>query len=43
MIEAQILGKTEEDEKNDFHGVFDFESAFRDPFLPSSGTDRTQS
>jgi uncharacterized repeat protein (TIGR04138 family) len=43
MIDAQILGKTEEDEKNDFHGVFDFEIAFREPFLPSSDVDPTQS
>lgn len=36
MIEAQILGKTEEDQKKDFHGVFDFETAFRKPFLPAA-------
>ncbi|WFB35025.1 hypothetical protein P3T73_12730 [Kiritimatiellota bacterium B12222] len=36
MIDAQLLGKTDEDQKQDFHGVFDFETAFRDPFLPSS-------
>jgi len=37
MIDAQILGKTAEDNKTDFHGVFDFEEAFRDPFLPTAG------
>ncbi len=37
MIEAQILGKTPEDDKTDFHGVYDFEEAFRDPFLPTAG------
>lgn len=36
MIDAQILGKTEEDQKRDFYGVFEFEAAFRDPFLPPS-------
>jgi uncharacterized repeat protein (TIGR04138 family) len=37
MIDAQILGKTEEDEKADFHGVYDFDAAFREPFLPAAG------
>jgi len=37
MIDASILGKTEDDEITDFHGVFDFEQAFREPFLPSTG------
>jgi len=36
MINARLLGKTEEDEKQDFHQVFDFERALRDPFLPSA-------
>ncbi|MDF3130494.1 hypothetical protein P0Y35_14905 [Kiritimatiellaeota bacterium B1221] len=36
MIEAELLGKTEEDDKQDFHGVFDFEEAFLVPFLPSN-------
>lgn len=35
MIDAQLLGKTEEDDITDFHGVFDFEEAFKHPFLPS--------
>lgn len=39
MIDAQILGKTEEDEKRDFHGVFEFEAAFLDPFRPAAGSD----
>lgn len=41
MIHAQLLGKTEEDEKKDFQGVFDFERAFRDPFLPSEQRDKS--
>lgn len=39
MIDAELLGKTEDDAKQDFHGVFDFEQAFCDPFLPEA--DRT--
>ena len=39
MIDAQLLGKTEDDEKTDFHGVYDFEEAFRLPFLPSAEAD----
>lgn len=34
MVEAGILGKTEEDKKEDFHGGYDFETAFVRPFLP---------
>lgn len=41
MIEAQLLGKTEEDEKQDFQDVFDFDEAFRKPFLPSGSLDET--
>ena len=41
MIDAQLLGKTAEDEKKDFQGVFDFERAFRDPFLPSEQRDKS--
>ena len=39
MIDAELLGKTEEDSRQDFHGVYDFQQAFRDPFLPEA--DRT--
>jgi uncharacterized repeat protein (TIGR04138 family) len=39
MIDADLLGKTDEDEKEDFHGVYDFEEAFCHPFLPEA--DRT--
>jgi uncharacterized repeat protein (TIGR04138 family) len=41
MIDAELLGKTEEDTKQDFHGVYDFDQAFRVPFLPEA--DRTAS
>jgi uncharacterized repeat protein (TIGR04138 family) len=36
MIDAHILGKTDEDERADFQDVFDFEHAFRVPFLPGN-------
>ncbi len=34
MIEYQILSKTEGDQKEDFKGGFDFDAAFRRPFVP---------
>ena len=39
MIDAQLLGKAEEDQKDDFREVYDFNQAFRDPFLPSKPLD----
>lgn len=41
MIEAQLLGKTDEDDKQDFHRVFDFNEAFLNPFLPSGSHDQS--
>jgi uncharacterized repeat protein (TIGR04138 family) len=35
MIDHRILGKTEEDSRDDFHALFDFEHAFLEPFRPS--------
>lgn len=46
LVDAGILGKTEEDSKEDFAGVYDFVEAFEKPFLPQStqhGTGRTRS
>ena len=34
MVEHELLAKTEEDTRDDFKGGFDFEEAFRKPFLP---------
>ncbi len=34
MVEAGLLAKTPEDTRDDFKGVFDFDIAFRQPFLP---------
>lgn len=35
MVENSLLAKTEQDSREDFAGGYDFESAFRKPFLPS--------
>jgi uncharacterized repeat protein (TIGR04138 family) len=34
MIEVGLLEKTEEDSRADFEGGYDFDEAFRKPFLP---------
>jgi uncharacterized repeat protein (TIGR04138 family) len=36
MVNAGLLKKTEEDSVGDFEGGYDFNEAFRKPFLPSS-------
>lgn len=36
LIEFGIFGKTQEDCIEDFHEVFDFDEAFRKPFLPAA-------
>ncbi len=35
MVEHHLLSKTEEDSKEDFKAIYEFEDAFRNPFLPS--------
>jgi uncharacterized repeat protein (TIGR04138 family) len=35
MVENGILSKTPTDTREDFKGGYDFQKAFRDPFLPS--------
>jgi uncharacterized repeat protein (TIGR04138 family) len=35
MVEASLLSKTETDSRDDFRGGYDFEQAFRQPFLPT--------
>ncbi len=35
MVENALLAKTEQDNRADFKGVYDFEESFRKPFLPS--------
>ncbi len=36
MVEAGLLSKTDKDQPEDFKGGFDFDEAFRKPFLPPS-------
>lgn len=36
MVEQGLLSKTKEDSRADFQGGYDFDVAFRQPFLPSS-------
>ncbi len=36
MVENELLAKTEEDTRAGFAGGYDFDEAFRKPFLPSS-------
>lgn len=36
MVEAGLLAKTEHDTRADFDGGYDFEDAFRKPFLPKN-------
>ena len=36
MVEANWLAKTDKDTRANFQGVYDFETAFHQPFLPKS-------
>ena len=36
MVENNLLAKTKEDSRADFKGGYDFEEAFRRPFLPAA-------
>lgn len=36
LVDHRVLKKTATDSREDFKGGFDFETAFRDPFLPPS-------
>lgn len=36
MVEIGLLGKTEKDSREDFAGGYNFDDAFRKPFLPST-------
>jgi len=35
MVENHLLAKTKKDSPEDFKGGYDFEEAFRQPFLPA--------
>jgi len=34
MVELKLLAKTDKDTRDDFKGAYDFDEAFRKPFLP---------
>lgn len=36
MVESSLLGKTENDSRDDFKGGYDFFEAFRKPYLPKA-------
>src|SRR3954465_10790825 len=36
MVENNLLAKTDTDSRGDFQGAYDFEDAFRKPFLPQN-------
>jgi uncharacterized repeat protein (TIGR04138 family) len=36
MVEIGLLGKTDQDSREDFANGYDFDDAFRKPFLPAS-------
>jgi uncharacterized repeat protein (TIGR04138 family) len=37
LVESKILAKTDTDSRMDFQGGYEFEDAFRKPYLPASG------
>lgn len=39
LVDEKVLAKTEQDSMDDFRGGYDFEDAFRKPFLPSQNAD----
>lgn len=43
MVESNLLGKTDKDSREDFKGGYDFEEAFRRPFLPKGRKGATPS
>lgn len=42
MVENSLLAKTEKDSRDDFKGGYDFEEAFRKPFLPQNKSVKSQ-
>ena len=36
MVEHGVLGKTDEDKKEDFRGIYDFSETFQKPYLPAA-------
>lgn len=42
MVESSLLGKTENDSREDFKGGYDFFTAFRQPYLPKAKASASQ-
>jgi uncharacterized repeat protein (TIGR04138 family) len=42
MVESALLAKTEKDTRDDFKSGYDFEEAFRQPFLPASAAKKSE-
>jgi len=42
MVESGVLGKTDEDRKEDFSGGYDFDTAFSKPFQPAQRSTPTR-
>lgn len=42
MVEIGLLGKTEKDSREDFANGYNFDDAFRKPFLPASRAETTK-
>lgn len=42
MVENHLLAKTKKDSRDDFKGGYDFDEAFRQPFLPSTKSAPTE-
>ena len=42
MVEGHLLAKTENDSREDFKGIYNFEEAFRQPFLPSQAKSQVE-
>jgi uncharacterized repeat protein (TIGR04138 family) len=42
MVESALLAKTENDTRDDFKSGYDFEEAFRQPFLPASAVKKSE-
>jgi uncharacterized repeat protein (TIGR04138 family) len=42
MVEIGLLGKTDQDRREDFANGYDFDDAFRKPFLPASRSATSQ-
>ncbi len=43
MVESHLLAKTKKDSRDDFKGGYDFDTAFRQPFLPAGKQGATPS